>query len=102
MGSTPLSTDSPEIPARSGPLSREEYHYVIDIRIAVGCMTPILRGEDPHYQEGVKRILTKAQEAGLDPERIYQCAVGPNSVITKRIPAWDKVKPDPMSEPATA
>ena len=64
-------------------------------------MTPILRGEDPHYEEGVKAILEEAQENGLDPKRIYQCAVNPNSVITRRIPAWEKVKPDATDEPPT-
>ena len=94
------SMPSQKTPKRSNPLSKEEYRYVSRIRTRVGSMTPILRGEDPHYQEGVKRLLTEAQEKGFDPERIYQCAVGPNSVITRRIPAWEKVKPN--QEPATA
>jgi hypothetical protein len=94
------SMPSQKTPKRSNPLSKEEYHYVIDIRMTVGCVTPILNGEDPKNSEGVKAILTEAQEKGLDPQRIYQSAVGPNSVITRRIPAWEKVKPN--QEPATA
>lgn len=95
--STPLRETS----AHSKPLSDEEYSYVSRIRVRVGSMTPILRGEDPHYEEGVNAILEEAQENGLDPKHNYQCAVNPNSVITRQIPAWEKVKPDATDEPPT-
>lgn len=85
--------NNPDAEKRDNLLSDAEWEAMSDIRTWVGCLTPTLNGQPSHNIEAVKRLLTKAQADGLDPERIYRAAIAPDSPITRRIPPWEDVNP---------